>query len=41
MINHQERILAIKERIKPGILSIYTKAFDKRMIKEYLADIKT
>ena len=40
MIDHQERIQAIKDRIKPGYIQMYTKAFDKQMIKEYLAYLK-
>ena len=40
MIKHQERILAIKEKVKPGVVSIFTEPFDKPMIKKYLMRVK-
>ena len=35
-MKHQELIQSVKEKIKPGLLSVYFKAFDKQMIKDYL-----
>jgi len=40
MIQHQERILAVKEAIKPGILSIFMEPFDKNMMKRYFRALK-
>jgi hypothetical protein len=40
MIKHQDRILAIKEKVKPGFFSIYTVPFDKPMLKSYLMRVK-
>ena len=40
MIQHQERIIAVKDAIKPGIIAIITKPFEKYMLKEYLRQLK-
>jgi hypothetical protein len=34
MLQHQQQIMAVKEAIKPGCLSMF-KPFDKQMIKDY------
>lgn len=39
-LKHQELIQSVKERIKPGLTSVYFKAFDKQMIKDYLNSFK-
>ena len=35
MIQHQELILAVKDKIKPGLCSIIFKKFTKDMLKDY------
>ena len=40
-LKHQELIQSVKEKIKPGLTSVYFKAFDKQMIKDYLNSIKS
>jgi hypothetical protein len=32
--------LAVKDKIKPGLINIYTQPFDKKIIKEYLISLK-
>jgi hypothetical protein len=39
MLQHQMQIMAIKDAIKPGVLSTYIKPYDKEMIKEYFAKL--
>ena len=40
MLEHQERILSVKDAIKPGYLSIWTKPFTKEMISEYFDSVR-
>jgi len=40
MTMHQERILAIKENVKPGFISMFRVPFEKAMIKSYLMKVK-
>ena len=40
MLQHQELIQAVKEEIKPGLLNVLFKAFNKEMIKDYLNALK-
>ena len=38
-LKHQELIQSVKEKIKPGLISEYTKAFEISIIKDYLHSI--
>ena len=40
MKQHQDHILAIKDRIKPGFCSVIFKAYTEEMLMEYLRSLK-
>ena len=39
MIQHQERIQAVKDAIKPGAIKMYTTPYTKELLKEYFAKL--
>lgn len=41
MVAHQERILVVKDAIKPGYLNIFFKRFTKEMLTNYLSMVRT
>lgn len=40
MKKHQDLILAVKNKIKPGIISIFCSKFTKSMVLDYLKELK-
>lgn len=41
MESHQELIIAVKDRIKPGLVALVSRPFTVLMIKDYLRELKT
>lgn len=41
MAQHQEQIIAVKDRIKPGIMAKLFTPFNKDMLKQYLRELKS
>ena len=40
-MKHQELIQSVKEKIKPGLVSVYLRPFEKQMIKDYLSAVRS
>ena len=40
MEKHQALIQSVKEKIKPGLIAVYFKSFDRQMVKDYLNTMK-